>query len=350
MVFVVCTLLTEINYLNKALELFNTAMVTPVYYVTFTTATIIASAILFQGFSGTATEIITVVLGFLTICAGIVLLQMSKAPPGTMPLDRHSSMLLDSSRVSVISSASMGQDPEMDAGASAIRGFGAIGSIRRSKSLSARRSYRQADGEGRFSLANANQRRMMTDSAIPQGGISEADAIARIHRGQFGAEDIPMQEKVIEGLLDEHKNAHGIIVDDRKFSQSPERDHEPNRRATIRFGETSTYLYPSAPSRPKSPSSPKGDKEHHGYFGSLMNRLRHHEHDQESGYPLPPYAEEREELEPPRGILVSSPRHPRREKIDEDEEKALISEDSRQRQDQSRKPSWHEGDDGVRKL
>lgn len=33
---VVVTLLTEINYLNKALELFNTAMVTPVYFVLFT--------------------------------------------------------------------------------------------------------------------------------------------------------------------------------------------------------------------------------------------------------------------------------------------------------------------------
>ena len=31
------------NYLNKALDLFNTAVVTPIYYVMFTTATIAAS-------------------------------------------------------------------------------------------------------------------------------------------------------------------------------------------------------------------------------------------------------------------------------------------------------------------
>ncbi len=37
--FVVITLLIEINYLNKALELFNTATVTPTYYVIFTGAT-----------------------------------------------------------------------------------------------------------------------------------------------------------------------------------------------------------------------------------------------------------------------------------------------------------------------
>lgn len=36
------------NYLNKALDLFNTAIVSPIYYVMFTTFTIIASVILFQ--------------------------------------------------------------------------------------------------------------------------------------------------------------------------------------------------------------------------------------------------------------------------------------------------------------
>lgn len=39
---------TQMNYLNKALDLFNTAIVSPIYYVMFTTFTIIASIILFQ--------------------------------------------------------------------------------------------------------------------------------------------------------------------------------------------------------------------------------------------------------------------------------------------------------------
>jgi hypothetical protein len=77
-VFVICTLVTEINYLNKALNLFNTAMVTPVYYVFFTSATLIASVILFQGFSASPAAIMTVVLGFFVICAGVVLLQTSR--------------------------------------------------------------------------------------------------------------------------------------------------------------------------------------------------------------------------------------------------------------------------------
>ncbi len=36
------------NYLNKALDLFNTAVVTPIYYVMFTTATIAASMIMMR--------------------------------------------------------------------------------------------------------------------------------------------------------------------------------------------------------------------------------------------------------------------------------------------------------------
>ncbi|PQE31243.1 DUF803 domain membrane protein [Rutstroemia sp. NJR-2017a WRK4] len=78
-VFVIGTLLTEIIYLNKALNLFNAALVTPTYYVMFTSSTIVTSAILFRGFKGTVTSIVTVVMGFFVICAGVVLLQLSKS-------------------------------------------------------------------------------------------------------------------------------------------------------------------------------------------------------------------------------------------------------------------------------
>ena len=61
------------------MNIFNAALVTPTYYVFFTSSTIVASAILFQGFKGSVTSIVTVVLGFLQICAGVVLLQLSKS-------------------------------------------------------------------------------------------------------------------------------------------------------------------------------------------------------------------------------------------------------------------------------
>lgn len=39
---------TQINYLNRALDIFNTSIVTPIYYVFFTTSVLTCSAILFK--------------------------------------------------------------------------------------------------------------------------------------------------------------------------------------------------------------------------------------------------------------------------------------------------------------
>jgi hypothetical protein len=64
---------------QKALNLYNAALVTPTYYVFFTSATIISDAVLYRGFKGSPLQIVTVVLGFLQICSGVVLLQLSKS-------------------------------------------------------------------------------------------------------------------------------------------------------------------------------------------------------------------------------------------------------------------------------
>ena len=44
-------IISQVNYLNKALDVFNTAVVTPVYYVVFTTTVLLCSAILFREWS-----------------------------------------------------------------------------------------------------------------------------------------------------------------------------------------------------------------------------------------------------------------------------------------------------------
>nr|XP_016451748.1 PREDICTED: probable magnesium transporter NIPA6 [Nicotiana tabacum] len=49
MVAVTC-IITQLNYLNKALDTFNTAVVSPIYYAMFTSLTILASAIMFKVF------------------------------------------------------------------------------------------------------------------------------------------------------------------------------------------------------------------------------------------------------------------------------------------------------------
>ncbi|KAI1775053.1 DUF803-domain-containing protein [Hypoxylon cercidicola] len=120
LVFVIATLLTEIVYLNKALNLYNAAMVTPTYYVYFTSTTIISSAVLFQGFKGTAPQIVTVVMGFLTICAGVVLLQLSKSAKDVPDTAVFSG---DLDQIHTIAEQ---EQPETEPKADAIRGAAAI--------------------------------------------------------------------------------------------------------------------------------------------------------------------------------------------------------------------------------
>ncbi|KAJ5571747.1 hypothetical protein N7535_005407 [Penicillium sp. DV-2018c] len=138
-VFVIGTLLTEIIYLNKALNLFNAALVTPTYYVMFTTATIITSAILFQGFKGTAVQITTVIIGFLQICAGVVLLQLSKSAKDVPDAAVFKGDLDQIREVAEV------EEPEFEPKADSIRGAASI--IRR---ISTARRTMEADEARRF--------------------------------------------------------------------------------------------------------------------------------------------------------------------------------------------------------
>ncbi|KAG9691560.1 DUF803-domain-containing protein, partial [Aureobasidium melanogenum] len=94
LVTVVC-ILTQMNYFNKALSQFNTNIVNPLYYVTFTTCTLVASFILFQGFNTSdAVNTISLLCGFLTIFTGVYLLNLSREDPeghGHMQLNGNGS-------------------------------------------------------------------------------------------------------------------------------------------------------------------------------------------------------------------------------------------------------------------
>lgn len=69
----------QMNYLNKALDIFNTSIVTPIYYVIFTTLVILASAILFKEFQHmTAANVIGDICGFLVVIVAVMLLNMFK--------------------------------------------------------------------------------------------------------------------------------------------------------------------------------------------------------------------------------------------------------------------------------
>ena len=71
---IVC-IVTQMNYLNKALDLFNTAIVTPVYYVLFTIFVVTSSTILYSEWENlNYDDVIGNVCGFLTVVAAIFLL------------------------------------------------------------------------------------------------------------------------------------------------------------------------------------------------------------------------------------------------------------------------------------
>ncbi|WVQ83312.1 hypothetical protein IAT38_005451 [Cryptococcus sp. DSM 104549] len=81
LVVVVGCIVVQMNYFNKALDTFSTNVVNPIYYVFFTTATIIASAILFSGFNTPGgVNTISLICGFLIIFMGVYLLNISREP------------------------------------------------------------------------------------------------------------------------------------------------------------------------------------------------------------------------------------------------------------------------------
>ncbi|XP_038647171.1 magnesium transporter NIPA3-like isoform X3 [Scyliorhinus canicula] len=70
---------TQINYLNKALDTFNISIVTPIYYVFFTTVVLMCSVILFKEWNNVAIkDVIGIISGFCTIILGIFLLHAFK--------------------------------------------------------------------------------------------------------------------------------------------------------------------------------------------------------------------------------------------------------------------------------
>lgn len=89
LVVVVC-ILTQMNYFNKALETFDTSIVNPLYYVSFTTCTLVASFLLFRGFNTSDTvSIVSLIMGFVITFIGVYLLNMSRSEDVAHLLPSH---------------------------------------------------------------------------------------------------------------------------------------------------------------------------------------------------------------------------------------------------------------------
>ncbi|GJM92420.1 hypothetical protein PR202_ga08894 [Eleusine coracana subsp. coracana] len=86
----VTCIVIQLVYLNKALDTFNTAVVSPIYYAMFTTLTILASAIMFKDWSGQrASNIASEICGFLTVLAGTIVLHSTREPDQTVSADLY---------------------------------------------------------------------------------------------------------------------------------------------------------------------------------------------------------------------------------------------------------------------
>ncbi|RXW15402.1 hypothetical protein EST38_g10448 [Candolleomyces aberdarensis] len=74
-------IIVQMNYFNKALDTFSTNVVNPMYYVGFSTATLVASIILFQGFNTDDTaNAVSLLTGFVVTFLGVHLLNLSRTP------------------------------------------------------------------------------------------------------------------------------------------------------------------------------------------------------------------------------------------------------------------------------
>ncbi|GJJ06670.1 hypothetical protein Clacol_000865 [Clathrus columnatus] len=222
--------ITEVYYLNMALALFNTAMVTPTYYVIFTGFTLVTSVKPVDQ-SQLISGLVPRINGHR---AGITILQMSKVDPTQLKkLDRRSTMLLQASRTFVDGdggekSLSGAEDPGMDA----LRGsFGAFGSIVRAKSvkhLSRSMSTMNQSGGG----AGLPQRR---HGIHPRG-----DDVSPIERHQLY--DAPVPPRPDSTITTGGKSDNISISSTSVAMSSP-----PPRSSTIKFGEEDVeHYYPSS--------------------------------------------------------------------------------------------------------
>ncbi|OQV07378.1 hypothetical protein CLAIMM_11821 [Cladophialophora immunda] len=259
LVFVVATLLTEIIYLNKALNIFNAALVTPTYYVIFTSATIITSAILFRGFKGTAVSITTVIMGFFQICAGVVLLQMSKSAKDVPDAAVFKGDLNQVREIAEV------EQPETEPKADAIRGTAAL--IRR---ISVSRQKMEQEEARRL------REDKLKDQLEPlrENEIVEWDGLRR-RKTVIGEPGTVVRRKTVHPPLgmshfpdpnqEDAENEPGFFEHLRNRAQSVIRHPSPRHHATMPEDSLRSPIHPVAltdikvvPSKAESPIVPYG--------------------------------------------------------------------------------------------
>ncbi|XP_061755086.1 magnesium transporter NIPA2-like isoform X2 [Nerophis ophidion] len=79
------SIVTQVHYLNKSLDTFDTQLVYPVYYVLFTSVVLCTSVVLFREWNNmAAVDVVTTIGAFLIMVVGVVMLQLFKETQITM--------------------------------------------------------------------------------------------------------------------------------------------------------------------------------------------------------------------------------------------------------------------------
>ncbi|XP_072333341.1 magnesium transporter NIPA1 isoform X1 [Scyliorhinus torazame] len=79
LVTLICSILIQFMYINKALQYFDSSIFSAIYYVVFTVLVILASAILFREWNDVGfVDFLGMLCGFITVSVGITLLQVFK--------------------------------------------------------------------------------------------------------------------------------------------------------------------------------------------------------------------------------------------------------------------------------
>ncbi|XP_041657840.1 magnesium transporter NIPA4 [Cheilinus undulatus] len=85
LVTLIVSIVTQVNYLNKSLDTFNTLLVYPIYYVLFTSVVLCSSIILFQEWRSMATvDVVTTLGAFIVIVVGVAMLHLFRDLQVTM--------------------------------------------------------------------------------------------------------------------------------------------------------------------------------------------------------------------------------------------------------------------------
>ncbi|KDR68406.1 hypothetical protein GALMADRAFT_257099 [Galerina marginata CBS 339.88] len=242
MIIVGLSIMVQMNYFNKALDTFSTNVVNPLYYVGFSSCTIVASLILFQGFNTSdASNTFSLLAGFIVTFLGVHLLNLSRTPEP--PLDHpngqpHSHSTLEGGlmnpRLSLQGRMSMdGWSGATDRGMDIHMGgvgrqggrHGRQSSLYRAQSTTLFNAFEGPDGEAPLPNGNAHQHQHRHAPSTDLRQLPEAEEWEE-DDGGFG-DDSDQRTLLNKGKRRQPRNASNVSLPLARNAGSRSNSHSP---------------------------------------------------------------------------------------------------------------------------